>query len=142
MKSEKEKMELMEKNRILKEQSLREKKALQIKASDIYKTIKDINSNLSDTPAALTDADWKELEKTVNAIYENFEMKLHDIAGEISSHEYRVCLLIKIGIRPANIAYLTNRSKEAINSTRKRLYEKTFNKKGRPADWDDAIRSL
>ena len=55
---------------------------------------------------------------------------------------YHVCLLIKAGFNVQEIGYLTMKTDEAINSTRRRLYEANFGKKGKPSEWDDVIRSL
>lgn len=141
-KLEKEKAELAEKNRILEEQRIMEDKKLQIKGSDIYRLIKKKISDYLQNHEALTDDEWKELNSTVNGIYENFELKVHDYVPGISTQEYRICLLLKINIRPTYIAYMTNHSKEAINSTRRRLYEKAFGIKGGPSEWDKLILSL
>jgi hypothetical protein len=51
-------------------------------------------------------------------------------------------MLIKIGIKPVDIAYLTSHTEEAISSTRRRLYERAFHKKGKPSDWDKTILSI
>ncbi len=51
-------------------------------------------------------------------------------------------MLIKAGIRPTGIGVLTNRSRAAINSTRIRLFEKAYAKKGSPSDWDNIVNSL
>ena len=56
--------------------------------------------------------------------------------------DYRVSLLIKIRMQPKDIATLTAHSKESIASTRSRLYQKVFGKKGSTKDWDDFILSI
>lgn len=142
MKLEKEKAELTEKNRILEEQRLRENKILQVKASDIYKIVTKKLADFHKKQEALTDKEWDELNNTINKIYIGFEGKVHNLIPGISRQEYRVCLLIKIGIRPTYIAILTNHSRAAINSTRSRLYEKAYSKKASPSEWDEIIRSL
>ena len=45
-------------------------------------------------------------------------------------------------IQPKDIATLTAHSKESVASTRSRLYQKVFGKKGSTKDWDDFILSI
>lgn len=56
--------------------------------------------------------------------------------------EVKVCLLIKIGLSPQQIATITIRSKQAITSIRKRLYKKVFNEEGSTEQWDSFIHNL
>lgn len=142
MEAEKKNAKLEEENRILEEKRLREKKILQVKASDIYKIVTKKLADFHKKQEALTDEEWDELNETINKIHIGFEGKVHNIISGISRQEYRVCLLIKIEIRPTYIAILTNHSRAAINSTRSRLYEKAYGKKASPSEWDDIIRSL
>ena len=105
--------------------------------SKIYKHIQ----QLLTTKKRLSGNDWKELEETIDSLYEGFTEKLRNLYN-LNEQEYSVCLIIKINIPPIDIAKLTNRSKEAISSTRRRLYKKVFGTKGSPKDWDDIILSL
>ena len=108
--------------------------------SEIYKYIqKQLTTKTN--KKLLSNNDWKELEKVINNTYEGFSKNLRNYY-DLNEHEYSVCLLIKINIPPIDIAKLTNHSKEAITSTRRRLYEKVFGKKGSPKDWDEFILSL
>ncbi len=142
MKLEKERAELAEKNRILEEQKLRENKILQVKSSGIYRIITKKLSDYNKTNETLTEEEWSKLNETINNIYMDFDMKIHNLIPGISIQEYRVCMLIKAGIRPTGIGVLTNRSRAAINSTRIRLFEKAYAKKGSPSDWDNIVNSL
>lgn len=106
--------------------------------SEIYRKIK---NEIDTDNYQLTEEDWKELEEKVNEIYPNFSNNLNSFY-EVSLHELRVCLLIKIGISPSNIAKFTNHSKEAINSTRGRLYAKVFNKPASAPKWDEFLKTI
>lgn len=106
--------------------------------SEIYRKIKD---EIETDSYQLNEEDWKELEETVNEIYPKFSNNLNSFY-EVSPHELRVCLLIKIGISPSNIAKFTNHSKEAINSTRGRLYAKVFNKPASAPKWDEFLKTI
>ena len=102
-------------------------------ASPIYAAIQ---SHLrSSGNAALNDDEWEQLHQTVNAIYPNFREKLMSLTA-MNDHEYHVCLLLKIGIKPSDMAMLTAHSRESVTASRRRLYEKAMNKTGKPSDWD------
>ncbi len=103
-----------------------------------------VQKKISEYPVkqvSLTDIEWRELDEEVNRVYCGFGRKVRELC-RMSSHEYRVCLLIKIGVAPVNIAQMTNHSKEAITSVRRRLFYKAFGEKASPAEWDKIIRSL
>ena len=83
----------------------------------------------------------KGLADNVNNVYTGFTEKLFSLY-RMSEQDYHVSLLIKIRIQPKDIATLTTHSKESIASTRSRLYQKVFGKKGSTKDWDDFVLSI
>ncbi len=89
----------------------------------------------------LSDADWQELTDVVNAVYSGFTDKLYSLY-RMSPQDYHVSLLIKMRLQPKDIAVLTAHSKESVATTRSRLYQKVFGKKGSTRDWDDFILSI
>lgn len=89
----------------------------------------------------LTEDDWPELTDTVNGAYDGFSDKLNSLC-RMSEQEMRVSLLIKLRMQPKDIATLTAHSKESVASTRSRLYQKVFGKKGSTRDWDDFVLSI
>ncbi len=89
----------------------------------------------------LTEQEWTELTDGVNAVYTGFTDKLYSLY-RMTPQEYHVSLLIKVRLQPKDIATLTAHSKESIASTRSRLYQKVFGKKGSTRDWDDFILSI
>ena len=89
----------------------------------------------------VSDDDWETLQTAVLSAYPTFKQRLADLC-RLSVHDYHVCLLIKIGMKPSDIARITIRSDEAITSTRRRLYERAFGRKGTPSDWDEVIKML
>jgi hypothetical protein len=89
----------------------------------------------------MSEADWTELAETVDGVYSGFSEKLYSLF-RMSEQDYRVSLLIKIRLQPKDIATLTAHSKESVASTRSRLYQKVFGKKGSTRDWDDFILSI
>lgn len=106
-------------------------------SSDVYQHIQD---NLN-TGRPLTHQDWLGLAEMVNSVYSGFTEKLYNLY-RMTEQDYHVSLLIKMRIQPKDIALLTAHSKESVASTRSRLYQKVFGKKGSSKDWDDFVLSL
>lgn len=106
-------------------------------SSPVYLRIK---KNLTEG-RSLAESDWGELAESVNNVYNGFSEKLYSLYN-MSDQDYRVSLLIKIRIQPKDIATLTAHSKESVASTRSRLYQKVFGKKGSTKDWDDFVLSI
>lgn len=118
----------------------REAKALsEVRNTPIYETIQKCIQEGSGS--VLTEEDWQSLHKVVNGAFSNFEEKLRGLVS-LNEQEYRICLLTKIDVKPVHIAQLTARSREAITSSRRRLYQKATNTKGKPQDWDEIVRLL
>ena len=105
--------------------------------SDVYLRMKRLMAEGRSMP----EGDWAELSEAVNSVYSGFSEKLYSLYN-MSDQDYRVSLLIKVRIQPKDIATLTAHSKESIASTRSRLYQKVFGKKGSTKDWDDFILSI
>lgn len=85
---------------------------------------------------------WNALKEEIARYYPQFFEKLYALT-RLSEQEERVCMLIKIGLSSASIARLTNRSPEAISSTRRRLCVKVFHREGcNPKEWNAFIESL
>jgi hypothetical protein len=89
----------------------------------------------------MNQSDWQELTEAVDGLYSGFSEKLFSLY-RMSEQDYHVSLLIKVRIQPKDIATLTAHSKESIASTRSRLYQKVFGKKGSTKDWDDFVLSI
>ena len=105
----------------------------------IYAAIQSHLGKAGDVP--LSDDEWEQLHQTVNAIYPNFREKLTSLTP-MNNFEYQVCLLLKIGVKPSDIASLTAHSRESVTSSRRRLYEKAMKKSGKPSDWDALVTIL
>lgn len=97
---------------------------------------------LSDhTQQSLTDADWHELEESIEQADTGFTRRLQEFC-RLTPQERHVCWLLKLGVTPAGIAQLTAHSKQSVSNTRSRLYEKAFGRKGSPAQWDEFVASV
>ena len=77
----------------------------------------------------------------VNSVYAGFSEKLYSLYA-MSEQDLHVSLLIKVRVQPKDIATLTAHSKESVASTRRRLYQKVFGRKGSTHDWDDFVLSI
>ena len=115
----------------------RERAEGDIFSSDIYLKIK----HLMGEGRSMGDDDWQQLAMLVDGIYTGFTEKLYSLF-RMSVNDYHVCLLVKIRIQPKDIALLTAHSKESVSTTRSRLYQKVFGKKGSAKEWDDFLLSL
>lgn len=118
-----------------------ERKNSSLSEFPIYHTIKSKANASKIYNKSLSEEEWNELDKTVNSVFDSFSDTLLG-HSKLSKHEYGVCLLLKIGLTSSEISRLTNRSLQAINSTRSRLFFKFFGKKGSAAEWDKFIKSI
>ena len=90
----------------------------------------------------LKERDWPRIEREIEVCSPDFKEKLQTLYHDYSEFEYHLCLLIRLGMRPVDMAELTAHTKESVTATRRRMYEKVFRKKGTPSDWDEIILSL
>jgi len=111
----------------------------QVKSSSIYQRIQ-IRLNNKES-IGMNDEIWKELEEVVEQAYNGFLKRIEDLCP-LNWQERNLCLLLKAGFSPSNIAILTAHSKQSISSTRSRLYERSFLEKGTPSQWDEFILSI
>ncbi|MCH5175387.1 MAG: hypothetical protein J1F40_05835 [Prevotellaceae bacterium] len=93
------------------------------------------------TGRRMKDAEWKEMEVRLNEVYPNFAGTLRGLC-KMSETEWQVCMLIKLRVAPTEIAKVMNKDISSISSIRKRLFQKLFDKKGKPKELDDYILSL
>ena len=106
-------------------------------SSDIYRQLQDcLNKGRS-----LSHHEWSKLAEVVNSVDYGFTEKLYSLY-KMTEQDYHVSLLIKVRVQPKDIALLTAHSKESVASTRSRLYQKVFGRKGSSKDWDDFVLAL
>lgn len=116
----------------LKEEELAE---MNLKKSDIYILF---HKSANDSTLKITNDDWDALQEAVDNTYNLFTQRLNALYP-ISEIEKRICLLIKISIPIKDIPYLVSRSKQAVTSARKRLYEKIYGESCAPETFDAFI---
>lgn len=86
-----------------------------------------------------TEGEWQSFQTMIDSQCDGFARHLSSVY-KLSQQELHVCLLIKAQFKPSEIAILTAHSKEAITSTRRRLYKKLTGKDGTPEMLDELIR--
>ena len=86
-----------------------------------------------------TEDEWMCFQTMIDSQCDGFSQRLASVY-KLSTQELRVCLLIKANFKPSEIALLTVHSKEAITSTRRRLYKKMTGLDGTPEMLDELIR--
>lgn len=89
----------------------------------------------------VTNDEWGELDSLFYTLYPIYGERLRSL-HPLSSTEWKVCMLIKVGFIPSEIAELMNKSMTSISSVRSRLFEKIFQRKGKPADLDKFLMTL
>lgn len=131
---------LIEKNneQITATQRVQKQSELALKHSDIYKKF---HFAVQGSDEKIGNDDWKELMCAVDEAYNQFTTRLLELYP-MKTIEIQVCVLIKIGLSPAQIAFITIRSRQAISSIRKRLYSKVMGKDGTPEQWDIFISTF
>ena len=118
-----------------KEQEIAE---MAFKQSSIYNRF---HNAINDTKIKLIKEDWDALQSQIDNCYKDFTTRLRALYP-ISEIELQICLLLKANITTTGIAQLTGRSKSAIVSARKKLYEKIHNEPGKPEEWDAFIATF
>lgn len=119
-------------------QRVQKQSELALKHSDIYKKF---HFAVQGSDEKIGNDDWKELMCAVDEAYNQFTTRLLELYP-MKTIEIQVCVLIKIGLSPAQIAFITIRSRQAISSIRKRLYSKVMGKDGTPEQWDNFISTF
>ncbi|MBR1400283.1 MAG: hypothetical protein IJ604_03410 [Prevotella sp.] len=119
------------------ENEKREQAETVIFSSDIYKRMQ----QYLEKGKSMSKQDWTDLVQLVDGIFTGFTEKLFGLY-KLSAQDYHVSLLIKVHMQPKDIATLTAHSKESVASTRSRLYQKVFGKKGSSKDWDDFVLTI
>ncbi|NLI37711.1 MAG: hypothetical protein GX416_14520 [Bacteroidales bacterium] len=109
-----------------------------LEVSDIYIHFR----HLSQEGSKATGDDFYKLEQILDETHPHFCLSLKQLYPPISTKEYRVCMLVKIGMNPSAMACLLSSSNSGISMIRQRLNEKVFQEKGKSDDFDRKIRMI
>lgn len=89
-----------------------------LKDSSIYKKIKCIEMHPKEE---MYEEDWRKLADTIEEVIPNF---IPMLKNQVSYRDYRICLLIRLGISASLMARLLNLSDAAISKSRKTMLKK------------------
>ena len=106
---------------------------LVLKNSSIYKKIQCIEAHPLEE---MNEEDWTELADTVEELIPNF---IPMLKNRVSVRDYRICLLIRLGIPASLMARLLNLSDAAISKSRKTMLKKLCGKVGKPKEFDEYV---
>ncbi len=84
--------------------------------------------------------EWAECIKAVEEQYPRLAQLKMD--GKLDSLEYRVCVLVKLGMKVNDIIFLTESTSNKISMMRSRLHQKLFGEKGGAKDFDQRMAEL
>lgn len=120
-----DKLKQLEKLAELKTQAKLNSEQNSIGTSKIQNTI---NKEIKEGTYKLSEEGWRNLKILINSTYPEFDKNLEAFLCT-NPVEYKICLMIKLGVTPSNIAKFVNVTKEAITASRRRMYIKVFKKK-------------
>ena len=106
---------------------------LVLKNSSIYKKIKCIEMHPKEE---MYEEDWRKLADTIEEVIPNF---IPMLKNQVSYRDYRICLLIRLGISASLMARLLNLSDAAISKSRKTMLKKICDKEGKPKEFDEYV---
>lgn len=121
----------------IRKQAKNESAKARITTTDIYKSIQ----NHIKRDKVINAQEWKELDEMINREIIDFKTNLYSYYN-ISPHEYRICMLIRLEFSPTDIATLLGCTTSAVSKARKRLQEKFFNDHRAGKDFDQFIKAL
>ena len=90
----------------------------------------------------VTDEDWAELRKYVTEQYPKLIPTLYEKVPKLSEIELQISMLVKINVSITDIAYLVNRTKQAITVSRSRLYKKITGEEGSAEQFDNWVENF
>ena len=89
----------------------------------------------------LQETEWEQLSEWMDKVYDNFTTRLLALTP-LNETEKQICYLLKLNLRPTQIATMLCLSETAISMNRNRLYKKIFHEKGSSKLFDEFIREF
>lgn len=90
----------------------------------------------------VTEDDWNTLFHTITEITPPIAHFMKLRYGKMQDSDYKLCLLVIVGIPPKHIKEILCCTFQKISMQRKRYLKIFFDKEGKPSDFDDMLRSL
>lgn len=89
----------------------------------------------------LRDEEWDSLAEWIDKVHDNFTTRLMALTP-LNITERQICYLVKLNLKPSQIAAMLNITDTAISMNRNRLYKKIFHEKGSAKDFDEFIKKF
>ena len=89
----------------------------------------------------LRDEEWDTLAERIDKVHDNFTTRLMALTP-LNITERQICYLVKLNLKPSQIAAMLNITDTAISMNRNRLYKKIFHEKGSAKDFDEFIKKF
>ncbi len=89
----------------------------------------------------ISEKNWSQIENAIDIIYPDFKKELMYLSN-LNTHEYHVCILVKLNFSNSDIAAIMCRTTGTISFTRSMLYKKLLHKEGKAQDFDKFISSF
>ena len=89
----------------------------------------------------LRDEEWDTLAEWIDKVHDNFTTRLMALTP-LNITERQICYLVKLNLKPSQIAAMLNITDTAISMNRNRLYKKIFHEKGSAKDFDEFIKKF
>ena len=90
----------------------------------------------------VTQEDWADLQSYISEQFPKLIPALYEKVPKLTEIELQISMLVKINVSITDIAYLVNRTKQAITVSRARLYKKITGEEGTADQFDNWIGSL
>lgn len=97
-----------------------------LKASETFREL----HRKADTGTLLTEDDWRSLDELVKEVLPGFQQFIAAKEYVMSQNERRVCLLLRLHVKPLCICHLLGVSAAAVTMMSKSLLQKLFGRKG------------
>lgn len=84
---------------------------------------------------------WEEMECEIDKSFPTFKKNIYS-CSVLASHEYHICMLVKLGVATSKIAWLTNRAPSTISTAKQRIYKKITCEEGNAEQFDKLLSIL
>lgn len=118
--------------------NIQEESLVVFKRTNIYKTFLLLSQTQDRNVSKI---EWDDFSQEFNNYFPDFRLKLSGMFN-LSTKQYRVCMLRKSGFGTTAICHLACYEKISVYSIYKRLYFQATGKKGSTADFDNLLKAL
>ena len=115
--------------------SLADKK---LKGTDIYMRFERL-STIGQIP---TEEEWDLLQRQISTYYPGFHDFMQEHVFLLSDKERKICLLLRIGFKPTNIANMIGVTSSYITELRTKMLQKLFGLSGNSKSFDKMLREI